>query len=167
MAAVTLSHSQALRVIGQNLTSISTDSFDLITAGDDYVVMTHGSEPTLSFAFRKSFLNQWLERTFRRDNSKGSVPTRMYFRRSDILTSHREQQAKRRINSPTDVRDLSFVLRVVGDYLDKKSTREFAISWSPYSITVRCDGREEIFTLQNIYDLGISMYLKRSNRHSH
>jgi hypothetical protein len=166
MAAITLSHSQALRVIGQNLVSISCDSFDLITAGDDYIVTRHDFDPPRSIPSSKTFLNQWLIKTFRRPKDEQKVPTRLRFRRSEILISNFQRQAERRIGSPTDVRDLSFVLRVLGDYLDKKLAREFSISWSPHLITVRYNGKEELFTRDNVYDFGISMYLKRSNRRS-
>jgi hypothetical protein len=166
MAAITLSHSQALRVIGQNLVSISCDSFDLITAGDDYVVTRHDFDPPRSVPSSKTFFNQWLTKTFRRPKAEQTASTRLHFSRSEILISNFQRQAERRIGNPTDVRDLSFVLRVLGDYLDKKLAREFSISWSPHLITVRYNGKEELFTRDNVYDFGISMYLKRSNRRS-
>jgi hypothetical protein len=166
MAAITLSHSQALRVIGQNLVSISCDSFDLITAGDDYVVTRHDFDPPRSAPSSKTFLNQWLTKTFRRANVERTASTRLHFSPSEILISNLQRQAERRQGNPTDVRDLSFVLRVLGDYLDKKLAREFSISWSPHLITVQYNGKEELFTRDNVYDFGISMYLKRSNRRS-
>lgn len=166
MPAITLSHSQALRVIGQNLVSINCDSFILITAGDDYVVTPHPFEPTVSVRSKKAFLDQLLGNRFRRGKADRTALTRFFFSRSEILISNLQRQAKRRIGSPTDVRDLSFVLRVLGDYLDKKSAREFSISWSPQLITVQHGGKEELFTRENVYDFGIRMYLKRSNRPS-
>jgi hypothetical protein len=166
MAAITLSHSQALRVIGQNLVSISCDSFDLITAGDDYVVTRHDFDPPRSVPSSKTFLNQWLTKTFRRPKAEQTASTRLHFTRSEILISNFQRQAERRIGNPTDVRDLSFVLRVLGDYLDKKSAREFSISWSPHLITVQYNGKEDLFTRDNVYDFVISMYLKRSSRRS-
>jgi len=166
MAAITLSHSQALRVIGQNLVSIRCDSFDLMTAGDDYVVTRHDFDPPRSVPSSKTFLNQWLTKTFRRPKAEQTGSTRLHFSRSEILISNLQRQSERRIGNPTDVRDLSFVLRVLGDYLDKKLAREFSISWSPHLITVQYNGKEELFTRDNVYDFGISMYLKRSNRRS-
>ena len=166
MPAITLSHSQALRVIGQNLVSINCDSFDLITTGDDYVVTPHPSEATVSVPSKKPFLAQLLGNRFLRAKAGRRASTRLLFSRSGILISNLERQAKRRIGSPTDVRDLSFVLRVLGDYLDKKSAREFSISWSAHLITLRHNGKEELFTRENVYDFGIRMYLKRSNRPS-
>ena len=166
MSAITLSHSHALRVIGQDLVSIGCDSFDLITAGDDYVVTRHELDPPRTIASSKTFLNRWLTRTFRHPSAEQSASTRLQFSRSKILISNFRRQAERRIGSPTDVRDLSFVLRVLGDYLDKKLARQFSISCSPHLITVLYNGKEELFTRDNVYDFGISMYLKRSNRTS-
>src|ERR1041384_7145839 len=142
MPAITLSHSQALRVIGQDLVSINFDSFDLIPSGDDYVVTPHASEPPVSVPSTKVFLDQWLGNRFRRARAGRSASTRFFFSRSQIFISNLERQAKRRTGSPADVRDLSFVLRVLGDYLDKKSAREFSISWSPHLITVQHNGTE-------------------------
>jgi hypothetical protein len=166
MPAITLSHAHALRVIGQDLVSIGCDSFDLITAGDDYVVTRHEFDPPRTIPSSKTFLNRWLTRTFRHPKAEQSASTRLQFSRSQILISNFRRQAERRIGSPTDVRDLSFVLRVLGDYLDKKLAREFSISCSPHLITVRYNGKEELFTRDNVYDFGISMYLKRSNHTS-
>ncbi len=92
------------------------------------------------------------------------TPNRMYFSDVEIFIADTERQSKRRPNSPKDVRDLSFVLRVLGNYLDRQSAREFTISWSMDAIKVRYDQKEESFTFQNLYDLGIHMYLKRSSR---
>ena len=166
MAANTLSHSQALRVIGQDLVPISCDSFELSTVGDDYIVTRYGYEPALSIPPRRAFLNQLLGNRFRRANAEPRASNQLYFSRSEILFSDRERQAKRRLGSPTDVRDLSFVLRVLGDYLDQKSARVFFISWSAHLIRVQHNGKEELFTPENVYDFGIRMYLKRSNRRS-
>jgi hypothetical protein len=164
VAAITLSHSQALRVIGQDLVSVSCDSFELSTVGDEYIVTWRGSETVPSIPFRKPFLNQLLANRLRRVKAQPRASNQLYFSRSEILILDHERQAKRHIGSPKDVRDLSFVLRVIGDYLDQKSARGFFISWSPHLIRVRHNGKEELFTPENVYDFGIRMYLKRSDR---
>ena len=166
MAAITLSHSQALRVIGQDLVPISCDSFELSTVGDDYIVTWYGSETAPSIPSRKAFLNQLVRNRLRRVKAEPKASNQLYFSRSEILISDHERQAKRRIGSPTDVRDLSFVLRVLGNYLDQKSSRVFFIAWSPRLIRVQHNGKEELFTPENVYDFGIRMYLKRSDRRS-
>ena len=98
-------------------------------------------------------------------DSDRETPHRRYFARSEILVADLDRQSKRRIsNSPSDLSDLSLELRVLGDYLDRKVAGEFTISWAPNSVKVRYDHKEEKFTLQNLYDFGIHMYMKRSDR---
>lgn len=155
MAAVTLSYSQALRAIGQNLTPLGATGFELLKWGSDYVVW---------LSARKSFFNKFVEKIFGSVDPEKKIPQRIYFSDLDILTWDIEQQKKRRTGSPTDTRDLSFVLRVVGNYLDRKEAREFTISVDPDAVKVRYDRKEERFTVQDLYDLGIRMYLRRSGR---
>ena len=155
MAAVTLSYSQTLRVIGQNLTPLGADWFELVKWGDDYVVWMTG---------KKTFFNKFVDKIFGSARPDKETSERIYFSSLDILRSDIEQQAKRKTGSPTDARDLSFVLRVLGNYLDRKAAREFTISMEPDLIKVRYDQKEEKFTSQDLYDLGIQMYLRRSGR---
>jgi hypothetical protein len=164
MAAVTLSYSQALRVIGQNLIPLGTDWFELVKWGDDYIVWMRQTELPRALAAKKTLFNKFIEKILGNVDSDKKTPDRIYFNDMDILTSDLEHQAKRRTGSPTDVRDLSFVLRVLGNYLDRKAAREFNISVDPDSIKVRYDQKEERFTSQDLYDLGIQMYLRRSGR---
>ena len=164
MAAVTLSYSQALRVIGQKLVPLGTDWFELVKWGDDYVVWMMHSKFSRALSAKKTFFNKFIEKILGKANLDRKTPERIYFDSMDILRSDIEQQAKRRTGSPTDSRDLSFVLRVLGNYLDRKAAREFTISVNPDSIWVRYDQKEQSFTLQDLYDLGIQMYLRRSSR---
>jgi len=161
MAAGTFSYSQALRVIGQNLMPLGTDRFELVKSGDDYVVLMRQAESSGTVPAKKTFLNKFIEKIVGSANPDKKIPERISFSSMDILTSDIEQQAKRRSGSPRDVRDLSFVLRVLGNYLDRKAAREFTISVNPDSIKVRYDQKEERFTSQDLYDLGIQMYLRR------
>jgi hypothetical protein len=117
-----------------------------------------------ALAAKKTLFNKFIEKILGNVDSDKKTPDRIYFNDMDILTSDIEHQAKRRTRSPTDVRDLSFVLRVLGNYLDRKAAREFTISVDPDSIKVCYDQKEERFTSQDLYDLGIQMYLRRSGR---
>jgi len=164
MAAVTLSYAQALRVIGQNLIPLGIDSFELAKWGDDYIVWEH-SRLARDPSEKQTFFAKITRKILKHEDSDRETVNRLYFSSVEIFTSDIEQQSKRRISgSPSDLRDLSFVLRVLGDYLDRKAAREFTISWTMESIKVRYDQKEENFTLQNLYDFGINMYLKRSDR---
>lgn len=165
MAAGALSHARALRVIGQKLVALSIDSFELMKWNNDYIVWIKHDESARHVTAKKLALRKITEKLLGQAYTVRETPNRLYFGDLDILAADIEQQSKRNPNSPKDVRDLAFVLRVVGDYLDRKALSKFTVSWSMDSIKVRYDQKEEIFTLQDLYDLGIHMYLRRSNRH--
>src|SRR5262245_43382008 len=157
MAAATLSYSQALRAIGQNLTPLGAGGFELVKWGNDYVVW---------LSAKKTFFNKFVEKIFGSADPEKKNPEHLYFSDLDILTWEIEQQKKRSTGSPTDSRDFSCVCRVVVNYLDSKRALEFTISVDADAIKVRYDRQEESFTSQDLYDLGIQMYLKRSSRGS-
>lgn len=63
----------------------------------------------------------------------------------------------------TDMRKLSSNLRALGGYLDRKKAGDFSIVWSIFSVKVTQYEREETLSVhQNLYDLGVQMYLNRS-----
>jgi hypothetical protein len=163
MATVTLSYAQALRVIGQNLVPLGIKSFELAKRGDDYIVWMEHDDFARDLSAKKTFFEKITHKVLGRADPARETLNRMYFSNVDIFTADIERRSKRTTSSPKDLRDLSFVLRVLGDYLDRKAAREFTISWSMDSIKVRYDQKEESFTLENLYDFGIRMYLKRSN----
>ena len=49
-------------------------------------------------------------------------------------------------------RNLSTVLRVLGDYLDRKAAGDFVVLCAPYSVTVRYGLKSESFTMQDLYE---------------
>lgn len=158
MAAGTLSYSQALRVIGQNLTPLGASQFELDKSGDGYVVRLPQAEAPP--AANSSFFDKLVQKLKPSTKPLESIS----FSSMDLLRSDIEHQANRKAGSPRDTRDLSFWLRVVGHYLDRRLAREFTVSVNLDSIQVRYDQKQESFTPQHIYDLGIQMYLKRPNR---
>ena len=65
--------------------------------------------------------------------------------------------------------EISSGLRVVGDYLDKQRAVAFSVWWTAEWVTVRYQKaagapNETNFTLQNLQDRKIGMYLRRSSR---
>ncbi len=69
----------------------------------------------------------------------------------------------------SDTHTISSGLRLVGDYLDQKGAVTFNIQWSIESVRVRFeaasgDPKETSFTMQNLKDLAVVMYLRRSRR---
>lgn len=165
MEVETLSYAQSLRVIGQQLDGLGVDSFKLDKRGDQYIVQRDDSESAENLSREKTFPGSTREkirgsRSFSREISKP-----LHFSTPDILRSDNAGRLRRgEPGGMPDVRNLSLVLRVIGDYLDRKSADDFAISWSTYSVKVSFGQKQESFTVDNLYDLGVHMYLKRSNR---
>ena len=165
MAAVALSHAQALRVIGQKLVPRGVNSFELAKRGNDYIVLINRDESGRHTPVKKTVFSKIIQGILGHVDADKETLNRLYFSDWDLLVADIEQQSKRKLDSPKDIRDIAFVLRVIGDYMDRKAAREFTVSWSTDSIKVGYDRKTESFTLQNLYDFGINMYLKRSNRH--
>jgi hypothetical protein len=160
-----LSHAQSLRVIGQVLDSLGIDSFHLAKQVDDYVVWPERTEVTTKRSVEKGFLAKITEKILGEDVPDEELPNRLRFTAAEIVSVDTQRRFQRKISdSPSDQRDLSFVLRVLGGYLDRKRAAEFAIRWSKHSAMVSYGQHEEYFTAENLYDLGISMYLKRARQ---
>lgn len=164
MAAGPLSYSQALRVIGQNLISLGPEQFELVKSGDGYLVRLPKAEVTVLLPAKSSFLGKLVNKIRGSAEPEAKTSHSISFNEMAILRSDIEQQAKRRTDSPRDARDLSFALRVVGNYLDRRLAREFTIWVSVDGVKVQYDQKQDMFTRQQLYDLGIQMYLKRSSR---
>ena len=154
-----LSYAQCLRVVGQDLDSLGIDSFELAKWGDDYIVWPKRTEPS-----NRGLLSKITEVILGEEDAPREIPNRLYFTSPEILSADVERRSRRKAGGPSDRRDISFVLRVLGDYLDRKRIAQFTVSWSRDSTTISYDQKQEIFTSQNIYDFGIRMYLRRSDR---
>jgi hypothetical protein len=152
------SHAQSLRVIGQNLAVLALDSFEVTKSGDDYVVSSEefrGGQP-------RGLFSRIASRLFGRRELDITNPIR--FSVAEIVRIDNERRLQRAPNSPRDRRDLSFMLRVIGDYLDHKNVDRFTIDWSKSSYNVRYDNQRESFSVEDLYNFGIRMYLRRANR---
>ncbi len=162
--AESLSYGQSLRVV-QDLDALGVDFFELAKWGDDYIVWPGHAEFTRKLSAEKRFLSKITQKILGHEDSAREIPNRLYFTPSQILWADTQRRLKRKISgNPSDLRDLSFVLRVLGDYLDRKNPGQFTISWSKDSIMISYDQKQESFTAENIYDFGIGMYLRRSTR---
>ena len=153
-----LSNAQALRVIGQNLGVLSVDSFELMKFGDEYIV----SSADFGRGQQRGFLSK-ITRRFSRHHDL-TIPNPIRFTSSDILQIDTLRRLQREPRGPVDRRDLSFTLRVLGDYLDGKGASQFAIQWSHNSVKIVYADGEDTFSHENLYDFGIKMYLRRSRR---
>ena len=154
-----LSNAQCLRVIGQCLEAQPVSAFRLTTFANSYIVSS------ADFARQPEppgLLPRIRRRLFKRGDPMPS--DYLIFARPEILRMDEERRRERQPGTPMDRRDLSWVLRVLGDYFDRKRVAEFAIEWSQGSIVVRYDGRQESFTHENLYNFGVHMYLRRAER---
>jgi hypothetical protein len=163
--AESLSYAQSLRVVGQDLDALGVDFFELAKWGDDYIVWPGHAESMTKLSAEQGFLSKITQKILGHEDSAREIPNRLYFTPADIIWADTQRRLKRKISgSPSDLRDLSFVLRVLGDYLDRQKVSQFTISWSQDSIIISYDQKQERFTSQNLYDFGIGMYLRRSTR---
>lgn len=163
MAPETLSYTQALRVIGQDLDGVGVNSFELEKRDDAYIVQLDRRETAKVLPRENSLLKHFTEKILGPGEPAKEISNTLHFTAAQLLRSDTERRMRRSTpGAMPDISDLSLVLRVLGDYLDRKAANDFAISWSTDSIKVRFGRKEEIFTLPNLYDLGVHMYLKRS-----
>jgi hypothetical protein len=152
-----LSNAQCLRVIGQVLDAEPVRSFRLRTHGHSFIV----SSDELRRAPVRGLLAR-ISRLFRGEEEPAS--DYVIFNRPEIHRLDVTRQAERRPESVIDRRDVSFALRVLGDFFDRKQVSDFAIDWSENSIIARYGTRQESFTHADLYNFGVKMYLRRSNR---
>ncbi|MGH7830529.1 MAG: hypothetical protein ACREP8_10170 [Candidatus Binatia bacterium] len=160
-----LSNAQSLRVIGQDLAALGVDAFNLGRRGDEYTVWIEGREPNNVLTREKRFARKIIRMILGDDNSAREVPKSMRFASSQILWTDIARRFNRKPSRElTDLNELSLLLRVVGDFLDKNQADDFIIFWSKNWVKVVFGNRQENFTLLNLYDIGTGMYLKRANR---
>jgi hypothetical protein len=165
MASSTESYAQSLRVIGQALETLRINAFTLETDGNKYVVRD----------WETSFLKSVGDEVWRTVDF-GQMPSPqeksenfLIYTNSDTQRLEKQGRSGRGSNEKPDTHTISSGLRLVGDYLDQKSAVTFNIQWSIESVRVRFeaasgDPKETSFTMQNLKDLAVVMYLRRSRR---
>ena len=149
------SYAQCLRVIGQQLDTVGISTFELEMNHDNYTVRLGQADET------KGFFRNVAERL----GAQRAAPELIHFAASDLVWLDLQWKSKR--GSPGGVPDpgkLSLNLRALGDHLDRKSAADFAISWAPETVKLRYGDKQESFTIGNLYDRAVHMYLRRSGR---
>lgn len=160
----TVSYAQSLRVIGQALEKLRIHAFALEKQTGKYVVRD----------WEPSFLRSIADDVWGLPTSSAASQTK---ESDDLLaydsTDNERLEAIGRARRGSGVihgnDEISSGLRVVGDYLDRQKAVAFSIWWSTESVTVKYDGtaggpKETHFTMQNLEDLKVEMYLRRSSR---
>ena len=167
MTSTNLSYAQSLRIIGVSLEVLGISSFNLEKCGEDYIVYVTASEPKRgkSFGKRIAGILRWSH------NSDKKPCDLLTYTLSDILRLDSEQRLQySNANIMPDTHKLAQVLRVIGDQLDRKEACAFTIFMSSdavsvwYKTSVGHQARES-FTVENLYDLAVHMYLRRSKRY--
>src|SRR5262249_40780808 len=134
-----LSYAQSLRAIGESLQKQGISTFDLEKRGENYSLQVITSQT----ATRGSFLTKIVKLFGRADNSAressdSTVSSRtLCYTSSDISRLVTEQQSRHEgLNVMADAQKLAQVLRVLGDYLDRKEAVAFTVSVSGHSLAV-------------------------------
>jgi hypothetical protein len=169
-ASAGLSYAHALRAIGESLETKDISCFDLEKSAENYIV-----RPTDKASARLAEANiikkvAELARRFHKSQKEQPDAAVLCYTPLDVSLLASEQQTRHgRVNVMPDAHKLSQVLRLVGDDLDRKEARTFTVSVSHASIAVWYENNEghkkhETFTIQNLYDRAVRMYLRRTMR---
>jgi len=160
-------YSQSLRVIGQSLDRVRPGGFELTHEGDAFVVRTNPDGSSTKDSFAKSILKKLLH-----SSPAGEKESALRFDPEEVSRLETREKAKRgESSSVPDSQTIAQALRVIGDYLDHKQPRSFTLEWTPDSVSVRYEVKngstdQETFSISDLYDLAVHMYLHRSGRHA-
>src|SRR5688572_16743316 len=94
MAAVILTYAQALRVIGQDLVPLRTNSFELAKWDDDYIVWMDNGDLVGDLSAKKTFFDKITQKILGHADSASEIPNRLYFSSSDIVFANIERGSK-------------------------------------------------------------------------
>jgi hypothetical protein len=158
------SYAQSLRGIGQALETLRINAFALEKDGDNYIVRDWEPSFLKNIAAEIWGLDASGQTSFTNKKS-GDL---LVYDSSDAERLEATGRARRGSKELQDTK-ISTGLRIVGDYLDKNGAVAFNISWSIESVRVRYqtpagDSKDRNFTMQNLQELGVGMYLRRPSR---
>ena len=125
MTVTELLYAQSLRVIGQELEAFNTTSFILEKAWEEYIlnfdVVGLPEKPLERRSFFKGITRKFLGSADSHEETAGApTPQILRFGIADIYRMENERRIERRPSTPTDAHKLSLMLRVLGDYLDRR-----------------------------------------------
>lgn len=160
-----LSYSESLRAIGHSLEVLGISTFALEKQDANYIVRATGST-----TIKKTVLKRIAARLkqSRKPDKQSSGP--LSYTPTDISRLAGEQQSQhRKANVMPDAHKLAQSLRMIGYYLDRKEASAFNICVSSQLLIVSYETsgghrQQESFTMENLYDLAVHMYLQRWKR---
>ncbi|HEY7316938.1 MAG TPA: hypothetical protein VIE89_05130 [Candidatus Binatia bacterium] len=165
-----LSYAESLRAIGVSLETRGISTFELEKRRENYGLQVIASQPAMGSFLKKIAQLLGIANNSVRRPSTSTVPSEtLSYTPSDIARLVTEQQSRHGgSNVMPNTYKLGQVLRVIGDYLDHKEAYAFTISVSGHSISVAYETsrgiEQETFTIENLYDHAVHMYLRRSQR---
>ena len=167
-----LSYAQSLRVIGESLEAQGISKFDLEKHGENYMLRVVTNQPATEGSFLKKIAQRLLRVgiSAKEPADPAAAAQSRCYTPSDISRLATQQQSRHGgLNAMPDAYKLAQVLRVVGDHLDRKEACSFTVSVSGHSLSVAYEtgsGHQihENFTIENLYDRAVRMYLRRSKR---
>jgi hypothetical protein len=160
MTVERLSNAGSLRVIGQHLTGLGASSFEVGKRGEEFIVRMSTDK-----SGERTFLKSLFKTNQRSLDAATQTPNPIRFSTSQIIQSDTDNRLNRLLpTAMPDANNLSTMLRVLGDYLDRKASGDFDISCDTELVTVNYNEKIENFRVEGLYDLGVHMYLRRSNR---
>ena len=164
-------HETDLRVIGQALATLGIDSFDLVLAGDNFVVQGGPeSPPQRKRPSAKPRLQLFrLKREKVKPQRTHFYISGMRFRDSDVLRLNRQaKDIRSSAEQCPDTQSLSHGLRMIGAHIDTKGGTLLRVIRQNQLFTVWYKGTlgresKETFTQTNLYDLWVHLYKQRRN----
>jgi hypothetical protein len=162
-----------LRPIGQALEALGIQSFELSLGDNDIVVRGRQPLKTAAADAQPSLKRFW--RLLWGDEAKDapehpSDSVELRYSPEDIARLDDEGRAKRRgSGGAQEAHSLSQILRAAGSFVDQRNGRLLDIRKEGVSITVAYESAlatkvSEQFTVSELYDLWVKMYLKRAGR---
>ena len=171
-------YESTLRAIGQGLENIETESFDVETSDDQYLVggecKTKNVAPLPDPVSAKSFLA--FIGTFGKKKTTQTARSQTYrfsglrFTAADIdvLDQKGKMLRAQSTDAMPDPHSIAQVLRMAGAYLDHKASRLIKLSWRQQSLSLwhvnsLGDEAKEVFTPADLYNLWVHQFKKRLN----
>lgn len=178
-----MSYARTLRSIGQDLENRQLNAFNLECRTNLYLVHVRDEAPEGKLRLR-SYVTKAALRAFWKRAAGHLFPSKL--KRSAVASpsaAHTYQYSaedinrlerkgiglRRQTDGMPDGHSRSQLLRTVGGLVDQRNQRLLGVSWQEGFVGVVIEtprGRREIdiFRSENLYDLWVKMYLKRTNR---
>jgi hypothetical protein len=165
-----MSHAKSLRVIGQFLDIASVPSFELEkeSRAQDYLLRSDSLTKTPEWILRHAHdENDFIEESARPVADDGLLR----FTPIDISRLESQGQRKRRAHSSAQTqvsKNLSQLLRSLGDHLDRIKASAFRVTWTPDSVSVdyqEADGLSDSrqFSPERLRQLDLHTRFRRSS----